>query len=78
MGKLLVDGGNWSPLAACRKGSLMEQVTFTQVRLPSLVGIPVSLACLVISIASQASDCLLKLSGRSRGKGDGLRLQVHI
>lgn len=78
MGKLLVEGGNWSPLAACRKGSLMEQVTLTQVRLPSLVGIPVSLACAVISIASQAFDCLLKPPGRSRGKGNGPRLQVHI
>lgn len=38
MGKLLVEGGSWSPLAACRKGSLMEQVTLTQVREATLPG----------------------------------------
>lgn len=50
----------------------------------SFPGIPVPLANLVISAASQAFDCLLKLSGYSQGKGysqgegDGLRLQVHF
>lgn len=79
MGRLLVEGGNWSPLALCRKGSLMESVTLTLVKLLSLVGIPVSLASPVISIARQAFDCLLKLLGHSQGKGDdGLRLQVQF
>lgn len=65
MRRLLVEEGNWSPLAVCRKGSLMEQITLTPVRITSLVGIPVSLSSLAISVASQVFDCLLKLPGGS-------------
>ena len=73
-----MEGGNWSRLVVYRKGSLMEQVTLRPMRLPSLVGIPVSLASPSISAASRAFDCLQKLPGHREGKGDGLRLQVHF
>lgn len=73
MGELLVEGRNWSPLAVCRKDTLMEQMTPTWVTLHLLVGIPVSLASPVISVTSQAFDYLLKLPGCSQGKGVGLR-----